>query len=102
MSEELWLALTGSVEPFPCFGGLASQSFELLHRPSDKMLALRVYVGLRVAGTGRGHYVTRMPRASKLVGLVKPWALRLSTMSVGAFDSAVGGPVAVVPGEDLV
>ena len=35
-----------------------------------------VYVGLRVAGTGRGHYVTRMPRASKLVGLVKPWALR--------------------------
>ena len=37
MSEELWLALTGSVEPSPCFGGLASQSFELLHRPSDKM-----------------------------------------------------------------
>ena len=23
-----------------------------------------------------GHYVTRMPRASKLRGLVKPWALR--------------------------
>ena len=44
-------------------------------------LALRVYVGLRVAGTGRGHYVTRMPRASKLVGVVKPWALRLSTWS---------------------
>ena len=43
--------------------------------------ALRVYVGLRVAGTGWGHYVTRMPRASKLVGLVKPWALRLSTWS---------------------
>ena len=38
-------------------------------------------VGLRVAGTGWGHYVTRMPRASKLVGLVKPWALRLSTWS---------------------
>ena len=37
MSEELWLALTGSVEPSPCFGGLASQSFELLHRPSNKM-----------------------------------------------------------------
>ena len=37
MSEELWLALAGSVEPSPCFGGLASQSFELLHRPSDKM-----------------------------------------------------------------
>ena len=37
MGEELWLALTGSVEPSPCFGGLASQSFELLHRPSDKM-----------------------------------------------------------------
>ena len=33
VSEELWLALTGSVEPSPCFGGLASQSFELLHRP---------------------------------------------------------------------
>ena len=43
--------------------------------------ALRVYVGLRVAGTGWGHYVTRMPRASKLRGLVKPWALRLSTWS---------------------
>ena len=44
MSEESWLALTGSVEPSPRFGGLASQSFELL--------ALRVFVGLRVAGTG--------------------------------------------------
>ena len=32
MSEESWLALTGSVEPFPRFGGLASQSFELLHQ----------------------------------------------------------------------
>ena len=38
-------------------------------------LALRVFVGLRVAGTGWGHYVTRMPRASKLRGLVKPWAV---------------------------
>ena len=37
MSEELWLALAGSVEPSPCFGGLASQSFELLHRPSDEV-----------------------------------------------------------------
>ena len=37
VSEELWLALTGSVEPSPGFGGLASQSFELLHRPSDKV-----------------------------------------------------------------
>ena len=37
--------------------------------------------GLRVAGTGWGHYVTRMPRASKLVGLVNPWALRRSTWS---------------------
>ena len=43
--------------------------------------ALRVYEGLRVAGTGWGHYVTRMPRASKLVGLVKPWALRRRTWS---------------------
>ena len=42
-------------------------------------LALRVYVGLRVAGTGWGDYVTRMPRASKLVGLVNPWAVLLST-----------------------
>ena len=47
----------------------------------DVFLALRVYVGLRVAGTGWGHYVTRMPRASKLRGLVKPWAVRLSTWS---------------------
>ena len=37
MSEELWLALTGSVEPSPCLGGLTPQSFELLHRPSDEM-----------------------------------------------------------------
>ena len=37
--------------------------------------------GMRVAGTGWGHYVTRMPRASKLVGLVKPWALRRRTWS---------------------
>ena len=43
--------------------------------------ALRVFVGLRVAGTGWGYYVTRMPRASKLVGLVKPWALRRRTWS---------------------
>ena len=35
--------------------------------------APRVCVGLRVAGTGWGHYVTRMLRASRLVGLVKPW-----------------------------
>ena len=45
----------------------------------DDLLALRVSVGLRVAGTGWGHYVTRMPRASKLRGLVKPWALRRRT-----------------------
>ena len=38
-------------------------------------------MGLRVAGTGWGHYVTRMPRASKLRGLVNPWALRRSTWS---------------------
>lgn len=38
MDEELWLALTGSVEPSPCFGGLASQSFVFLHGPSDEML----------------------------------------------------------------
>ena len=35
MGEELWLVLAGSVEPSPRFGGLASQSFELLHRPSN-------------------------------------------------------------------
>jgi len=32
VGEESWLSLTGSVEPSPRFGGLASQSFELLHR----------------------------------------------------------------------
>ena len=48
--------------------------------PKQK-LALRVSVGLRVAGTGWGDYVTRMPRASKLRGLVNPWALRRSTWS---------------------
>ena len=35
MGEESWLALAGSVEPSPRFGGLASQSFELLHRRSS-------------------------------------------------------------------
>ena len=38
MGEELWLALAGSVEPSPCFGGLASQSFVFLHGPSDDVL----------------------------------------------------------------
>ena len=38
-------------------------------------------MGCGVAGTGRGDCVTRRPRASKLVGLVKPWAVRLSTCS---------------------
>ena len=37
--------------------------------------------GMKGAGTGWGHYVTRMPRASKLVGLVKPWAVRRRTWS---------------------
>ena len=37
--------------------------------PGRRRSALRVYVGLRVAGTGWGHYVTRMPRASKLRGV---------------------------------
>ncbi len=37
MGEESWLALAGSVVPSPRFGGLTSQSFELLHRPSDEM-----------------------------------------------------------------
>ena len=51
-----------------------------------------------------GDYVTRMPRASKLRGLVNPWAVRRSTWSrfVGALDSAVGGAAGVVPVEDLV
>ena len=46
----------------------------------------------------------RIPRAWKLVGLVKPWAVRRRTWSrlLGALDPAVGGPAAVVPGEDLV
>jgi len=35
VGEELWLALAGSVEPSPRFGGLASQSFVFLHCPSD-------------------------------------------------------------------
>jgi hypothetical protein len=37
MSEESWLSLSSSVEPSPRFDWLASQSFELLHRPSDEV-----------------------------------------------------------------
>ena len=57
MSEELWLALAGSVEPSPCFGGLASQSFELLHRPSDKM-----FVDARCDGIQLGAVEGSVPR----------------------------------------
>ena len=49
MSEELWLALASNVEPSPRFGGLASQSFELLHRPSDE-----VFVDARCDGIQLG------------------------------------------------
>ena len=38
MYEESWLTLSGSVKPAPRLVGLASQSFELPHRPSDEML----------------------------------------------------------------
>ena len=56
-----------------------------------------------VAGTGWGHYVTRMPRVSKLVGLVKPWAVRRRTWSrLVPLDASVGSSVCVVPGQDLV
>ena len=37
--------------------------------------------GMKGCWARSGYYVTRMPRASKLVGLVKPWALRRSTWS---------------------
>ena len=95
---------------FPAPTGLDPYSGTLNHPAphvpaQGSYAALRVYVGLRVAGTGWGHYVTRMPRASKLMGLVKSWALRLSTWSrllMPWRDSAVGGPAGVVPGEDLV
>ena len=68
-------------------------------RRDKKVRALRVFVGLRVAGTGWGHYVTRMPRASKLRGLVNPWALRRRTWSrllvpVGAGNPVVAGQAA--------
>ena len=49
MSEELWLVLTGSVELSPRFGGLASQSFELLHRPSDEMFVDARCDGIQLA-----------------------------------------------------
>ena len=51
----------------------------LTPRLGGKSWVLRVFVGLWVAGTGWGHYVTRIPRAAKLVGLVKPWAVRRRT-----------------------
>ena len=53
MSEELWLALAGSVEPFPRFGGLASQSFELLHCPSDEVFVDARSDGIQLAGGRR-------------------------------------------------
>ena len=43
----------GSVEPSPCFGGLASQSFELLHRPSDEMFVDARCDGIQLAGGRR-------------------------------------------------
>ena len=52
---------------------------------------LRVYVGLRVAGTGWGHYVTRMPRASKLVGLQNTKSARLG-LSNDTTDYAIVVP----------
>ena len=53
MSEELGLALAGSVEPSPRFGGLASQSFELLHRPSDEVFVDARCDGIQLAGGRR-------------------------------------------------
>ena len=53
---------------FPAIGGMQ------LVGPARKC-------GMKGAGTGWGHYVTRMPRASKLVGLVNPWAVRRRTWS---------------------
>ena len=38
MHEESWLTLSGSVKPAPRLVGLASQSFEFPHGPSDEML----------------------------------------------------------------
>jgi hypothetical protein len=36
--EKLWLSLADPVEPGPCLAGPVSQSFELVHSPSVKML----------------------------------------------------------------
>ena len=38
MSEQRGLILTNSIEPRPGSKGLATQSFELLHGPSDQVL----------------------------------------------------------------
>ena len=43
----------GSVEPSPRFGGLASQSFELLHRPSNEVFVDARCDGIQLAGGRR-------------------------------------------------
>lgn len=53
MCEESWLALSGSVEPFPRFDGLASQPFEFLHRPSDEMLVDALSNGIQLGAVER-------------------------------------------------
>ena len=63
MSEELWLALTGSVEPSLCFGGLASQSFELLYRPSDEVFVDARCDGIQL-GAVEGSVVVELSMAS--------------------------------------
>ena len=82
LDPDIAAATVASWRPGPTdwLGGVREIARTLEYVVRDNM-ALRVYVGLRVAGTGWGHYVTRMPRASKLVGLVNPWAVRRRTWS---------------------
>ena len=71
LGGSLWWAWRGSVwtwgdRRFGALGGAVSP---------DKQFGPARFCGVGAAGIGGGHYVVRMPRAAKLCGLVKPWAV---------------------------
>ena len=54
MGEELGLTLTGSGEPGPCLGAIASQSLELPHGPPDKVLVDAPCEGVQLGAVEEG------------------------------------------------
>ena len=48
MSKEPWSVLSNSIEPDPCLGWLASQSFELVHNPPNDVLVDALCEGVQL------------------------------------------------------